>query len=84
MAGQDCAGLDMLKKYALIKHGIVQSTFYSESGPEAYPDIADHLMEVEESVKDNYRLVAGAFFAPEIFQEQPPEPESSSPWWKFW
>ena len=40
-------------RYALVKDGLVQSTFESDQPKEAFADIAEFLVEVDESVKDN-------------------------------
>jgi hypothetical protein len=86
MAGQDCAGLDMPKKYALVKNNVVQSSFYSELELEeckqSYPDLAEFLIQVDEGVKDNFTFKEGEFFPPDDPNTE--ADESSKPWWKFW
>lgn len=51
-----------MKKYALIKNGIVHSTFYSDKPKSDFPDIEPYLLEVSESVQCNMKLENGEFF----------------------
>lgn len=54
-----------MKKYALVKNNVVQSTFYSSKGPEAYPDILEYLHEIPEEVACNW-LHHDGYFYPQV------------------
>ncbi len=69
-----------MKKYALVRFGIVQSTFYSDANPSEFPDIEPYLMEVSDEVKDNWPFVDGQFIDPGDGHTV----AEIKPWWKLW
>lgn len=63
-----------MKKYALVKDGLVQSTFYSELEPDAYPDISEYLQEVSDEVQSNHVFDGSKFIVPEMVKVEEMEP----------
>lgn len=51
-----------MKKYALIRNGVVQSVFESDLPKESFPDVAEFLMEVGPEVRCNDLCHEGRIF----------------------
>lgn len=86
MGGQavpDCAGFVMgeMKKYGLVKNGLVQSWFYTDKTPTEFPDIEPYLMELPEEVGCNWLFDGDGFVEPVSLVVEIPV---IRPWWKFW